>query len=33
MILGCYHDTPFTLSQIRANVVDFDIAIDNSMIS
>ena len=24
---------PFTLSQIRANVVDFDIAIDNSMIS
>ena len=25
--------TPFTLSQIRANVVDFDIAIDNSMIS
>ena len=25
--------TPFTLSQIRANVVDFDIAFDNSMIS
>ena len=25
--------TPLTLSQIRANVVDFDIAIDNSMIS